>query len=254
MHEQPASGGVAVALQVPRGLDHERPAARLEVVAADRLRVAADVRGDEERTAVRAPDRLVEPRVILVRRHVLGLAGRDVDQIEVVVARPAAVVLDREDAPVGRESGRRADAAAREDAPLAPVAQRPYVDRPVDAVVAVRPVRQQRAVAAERDVAVSEASVVDERPGLRPRVRFEQRQLRQLVAGVVVLEQHRVRSGNEVTRDGVGEVGELLELTAVEPDPKELHRSRQVGADEERAAFDVRRRGGAQLEQVFQVH
>ena len=231
MDEQPPAGVVPVTLEIPVALDRDAPAPCAEVVPLDRLRVAALVRCGVEAAAVHEPHRLVEPRVVVVRRNVLGVAGRDVDDVEIVVAGTSAVVLDDELTAVRRETNRRVPAAGCEELALVVPPQRSDDHRPVDAVLPVRRICEQGAIPAQARVAVDELRLDDKRLLLCFR---DEPELRVLVPLVVALEQDQMRPVDQLTVDGIGSIRDLHELAAGEWHRVQLHRARQVAADQQR--------------------
>ena len=123
--------------------------------------------------------------------------------------------------------------AAQLERLLLPAPERPHDDLEVAAVAAVRGVGEPRPVARDGRRPVVEARVDDER--LRRFPGLEEVELRSLVAALVDFEQDpAVRQQAAV--DGLRQVGQLVEVAAVEREEKELARARQVRCDEQRGA------------------
>ena len=175
------------------------------------------------------------------------LAALEVDEVQIVVARPAALALDDKCSVVGRKAGGRAPAARREHCPRAARAEVVDDDRPVDAVVAVRRVCDRGAIGTEARVTVDE--VGRNRDRRFPPV-LQSPQLHVLVALVIALEQHRPRRPEEMTVHGIGAVRELPKLPAVQVDRVQLQRAGEVAANEDGVLLHVGGKRRAQLEQL----
>jgi hypothetical protein len=100
---------------------------------------------------------------------------------------------------------------------------------------------------------VEKVGLDDERLGLGTGAGVEEVELSPLVPARVHGEQDTPRAGHEPALDGLGEVGQLLQLVRAGPGEVELHRARAVPADEHRAVVaDVGRQRPADLEEVSQ--
>ena len=140
--------------------------------------------------------------------------------------------------------------AAELERPLLAAVEPAHDDVEVDAVAAVRDIREQRTVAADVRRTMDEARIDDERLELCAGLRVEQVQLRPLVPALVDLEQDpAVRQ--QPARDGLAQVGQLRQPAAPHPREEELAGSGQVGVDEQRFAVagERERRGLPQLEE-----
>jgi hypothetical protein len=98
-----------------------------------------------------------------------------------------------------------------------------------------------------------EVRVVDERLRLGAAPRVQEGELGSLISGEVVLEQDRVRAGNEATGDRIVEGRQLDERAAAHRHTEELHRPRQVAAEQERLTRDVCGGRRPQLEQSAEI-
>ena len=225
-------------------MNDERAAAReareipLRLPIADRERVATLVRRPHELVADEARRHMLGR--VVVRRQMRDLKAVDVAQIEVVVATAQALPVSDDAPSVRGDRGDRRVAANLEDA-LLPALEVARDDVEVDAVPAIRRVRD-RAPGRVRRV-VLEALVDDER--LVPDI-----QLRPLVPAQSALDENPA-VGQELPRDGLLEEGDL-------PHPgyhEELGRSRNVRGDEQLAAIgrERERRRHPQLEQLAEV-
>src|SRR5207248_37986 len=96
VHEQPPSVLVAVAVEIPRRLEHALPMSRRHVVPRDATEVVSLVCRAVEGVTVRSPDGIAVESLPLVRRDVVDLAGRKLDDLEVEVSAELAVVRDGE--------------------------------------------------------------------------------------------------------------------------------------------------------------
>ena len=86
-----------------------------------------------------------------------------------------------------------------------------------------------------------------------PLALVEQRELCVLVPGVVVLDEDSRRPRDEPAVDRVGEVRQLLELSATERRAKELHRPGEIGPDEDRVGVNIGSSRRSQLEQRAEI-
>jgi hypothetical protein len=167
-----------------------------------------------------------------VRRRVPHLAGLDLEEEQIGVAGQLAEPLGHDPAPVRRDPVDGEVAAQLEDA-LLPALQLPRDDLEVTPVAAVRRVHEQPALPRDDRRPMVEARIDDERLGLSAPLQHVQ--LRPLVAARVDRKQHpAVRQQRPV--DGLGQVGQLLRLSALGGDEEELPHARPVGGDQQRRA------------------
>ena len=222
-HQHVPAAVVAEALEVPIRLVRDLPAAA-ERVAGDREGVATFVRRAEETGGVGEPDRIHVLGLPVVRRHVDDLPALDLEQEEVRVAAQLTELPGDEPATVRGELARGAPAAELE-APLLPALEPPHDDVEVEPVAAVRRVAEQRPVARDVRRAMDVARIDHERLAVEV-------ELRPLVSALVDLEQKAVVR-KELALDRLVVARQLLQLAAVERQPVELARPRQVGGHEQ---------------------
>jgi ABC-type antimicrobial peptide transport system ATPase subunit len=204
--------------------------------------------------------RIVEGEILFKGRNLLALPeeemrkvrGREIGMIfqePMTSLNPVLTVGRQLTEPLEIHLGMtRAQAHARAIELLSLVGLEPaYDDVEVEAVAAVRRVREQRAVVRDVRRAVDVTRIHDQRLALEV-------ELRPLVPALVDLEQQPVVR-QELALDGLGVVRQLLELAALDWQPVELARPRQVGGHEQPGAVARPREriGLPQLEQHPQI-
>jgi hypothetical protein len=249
--DEPPARAVDAAVQVPVVLEHVAPRAGVQVEARDAGDVATGARREEEARAVGRPRGLAEGRVRLLRGNDERLVLDEVDEVQVVVARPVGKAQDGEPAAVGREACRPAEAARSEDEAFGARVERAHVDVQVAAVGAVARVGEPGSVARDPRRDMQEVGLHHERHGRRAGARVEQVQLHALVAALVDLEQNPVAGGQEAARNGLAEIGQPDDLASVRGREVELHRPGVVRLEQDPAVGrDVQRQGPGDLEEI----
>ncbi len=235
VHDERPALDVRVDLEVPFVLEHVRPAVAREVVPRDPGDVPPRVRREGERAGVAGPGGGAEARVVLLRRDVHGLAARQVDEMEVVVARALRQSKDAEQIPVRREPRHLAVAARREDAAL--LARRQRVDEDVEVlpVAPVAGVREQRPVGRQPRRQVEEVGLDDEGLVRRPGLGIGEVELRALVAAGVDREEQAPAARDEAAVDGLVQLRQLSRHVRAGRGEVELEAPGHVPAHEHRA-------------------
>ena len=162
VHDERPALDVRVDLEVPRRPRARTPRCRSRGRTARSRRRPSRVRREDERAGVAGPGGGAEARVVLLRRDVHGLAARQVDQMEVVVAGALGQSKDGEETSVRREPRHLAVAARREDAALLLRRQRADEHVEVLPVAPVAGVREQHPVGRQLRRQVEEVGLDDE--------------------------------------------------------------------------------------------